>query len=182
MVVDLPAPLGPRNPVTRPRPDDEGDFVDGHGLAVALGEVPGLDHWSSFRRCFGVANSVCLGPEVGFGTEAAISAPSCGVLCGGQPSCQPGRNARKRNDLRGDHGRGELYADRPPTSCRETSQQRWIAQAECVIGRSHRGQVRPREGDPLRASRWKGLQAERSRSNNFVCPTSNFLKPRSKPR
>src|SRR5580692_12326579 len=31
-------------------PDGEAGVVDGHGLAVALGEVPRLDHHSSFPR------------------------------------------------------------------------------------------------------------------------------------
>jgi hypothetical protein len=49
-VVDLPATFGPRKPVTRPGPDGEAGVVDGHGLAVALGEVPRLDHHSPFPR------------------------------------------------------------------------------------------------------------------------------------
>jgi hypothetical protein len=38
MVVDLPAPLGPTKPVTRPGGDLEGHVVDGDPIAVVLGE------------------------------------------------------------------------------------------------------------------------------------------------
>ena len=43
MVVDFPAPLGPRNPVTYPGFDVEAEIVDGQILAVALREIAGLD-------------------------------------------------------------------------------------------------------------------------------------------
>ena len=38
MVVDLPAPLGPRKPVTRPGRAVKRDVVDGREAAVRLGE------------------------------------------------------------------------------------------------------------------------------------------------
>ena len=44
MVVDLPAPLGPRKPSTSPGPHVEADVLDGGDAAVALGETVGLDH------------------------------------------------------------------------------------------------------------------------------------------
>src|SRR5438874_13532872 len=44
MVVDLPAPFGPRNPVTAPGRDREAEGVHGGGVAVALGELVCLDH------------------------------------------------------------------------------------------------------------------------------------------
>ena len=47
IVVDLPAPLGPRNPVTRPGSDGHGEVVDGDAGAVVLGEAVDLDHPSS---------------------------------------------------------------------------------------------------------------------------------------
>ena len=43
MVVDLPAPLGPRKPVTRPGRDGEGQPVHGARGAVLLGEVVDVD-------------------------------------------------------------------------------------------------------------------------------------------
>ena len=55
IVVDLPAPLGPRKPVTRPGCDDEGDLVDRNRLSVTLRELLHLDHdlLPSFRRTVG---------------------------------------------------------------------------------------------------------------------------------
>ena len=44
IVVVLPAPLGPRKPVTRARLADEGDVVDGGEAAVLLGESVDFDH------------------------------------------------------------------------------------------------------------------------------------------
>src|SRR6185312_2247913 len=44
MVVDLPAPFGPRNPGDGPRRDREAEGVHGGGVAVALGELACLDH------------------------------------------------------------------------------------------------------------------------------------------
>ena len=48
MVVDLPAPLGPRNPVTRPGWTAKETSSTATVVAVALGEVLCLDHCSSF--------------------------------------------------------------------------------------------------------------------------------------
>ena len=44
MVVDLPAPLGPRKPSTSPGSTREGEVVDGQQAVVVLGEVLRLDH------------------------------------------------------------------------------------------------------------------------------------------
>ena len=44
IVVDLPAPLGPRKPVTIAGADGEGEIVDGGLVAVALGQFVGFDH------------------------------------------------------------------------------------------------------------------------------------------
>lgn len=44
MVVDLPAPLGPRKPVTTPRSDGEAEVVDGGDIAVALGGLVDFEH------------------------------------------------------------------------------------------------------------------------------------------
>ena len=57
MVVDLPAPLGPRKPVTRPGLGGEGDVVDGGEAAVPLGEGIDGDHGPEPRREQGPATS-----------------------------------------------------------------------------------------------------------------------------
>ena len=44
IVVDLPAPFGPRNPVTRPGLTVEADVVDGGLVAVPLGQSDRFDH------------------------------------------------------------------------------------------------------------------------------------------
>ena len=55
IVVDLPAPLGPRNPVTHARPDREGEVVDGERVVVPLGQIGGIDHVSSFSIAVAVS-------------------------------------------------------------------------------------------------------------------------------
>ncbi len=47
MVVVLPAPLGPRKPVTRAGLGGEGDIIDGREAAVGPGESVDFDHASS---------------------------------------------------------------------------------------------------------------------------------------
>ena len=44
IVVDLPAPLGPRKPRTSPGSTREGEVVDGEQAVVVLGQVLRLDH------------------------------------------------------------------------------------------------------------------------------------------
>ena len=48
MVVDLPAPLGPRKPTTCPR-HVEGHVADGGVVAVVLGQVADVDHTALTR-------------------------------------------------------------------------------------------------------------------------------------
>ena len=43
IVVDLPAPLGPRKPTTSPRRDGEGDVIDGGESAEAFGQPLDFD-------------------------------------------------------------------------------------------------------------------------------------------
>ena len=50
IVVDLPAPFGPRKPVTLPGCDVEGQVVDGAHGAVLLGQPAHLDHASRRER------------------------------------------------------------------------------------------------------------------------------------
>ena len=54
MVVDLPAPLGPRKPTTCPLRHVEGHVADGGVIAVILGQVADVDHSSLLRLqgCF----------------------------------------------------------------------------------------------------------------------------------
>ena len=56
MVVDFPAPLGPRKPVTRPGRGREADVVDGREGAVLLAEGLDLDHVTSLAAGDGVAH------------------------------------------------------------------------------------------------------------------------------
>ena len=49
-MVDLPAPFGPTNPVTRPGLDGERQPVDGGGLAVALVQFVDFDHGTAKVR------------------------------------------------------------------------------------------------------------------------------------
>ena len=44
IVVDLPAPFGPRNPVTCPGRTWKVEVVDGELVAVALAEMGDIDH------------------------------------------------------------------------------------------------------------------------------------------
>ena len=43
MVVDFPAPFGPRNPKKQPRRDGKAQTVDGGLPAINLAEIPDLD-------------------------------------------------------------------------------------------------------------------------------------------
>ena len=51
MVVDLPAPFGPRKAKTSPRRHREADVADGLDILVALGEVDGLHRRVVFAGC-----------------------------------------------------------------------------------------------------------------------------------
>jgi hypothetical protein len=53
MVVVLPAPLGPRNPVTQAWPDREAQAVDHQRGPISLGEAPDPDHLARAHRPFG---------------------------------------------------------------------------------------------------------------------------------
>ena len=74
IVVDLPAPLGPRNPVTMPGPDGERQAVDGDLVAVRLGEVLCDDHDDC--RSSGWRNGSAQAPWSCRWGRAALGSPS----------------------------------------------------------------------------------------------------------
>ena len=51
MVVDFPAPLGPRNPKISPRPNGEADAIDGHKIAEPFLQVLHRDDRRSGFLC-----------------------------------------------------------------------------------------------------------------------------------
>src|SRR4029453_19010653 len=88
MVVVLPAPLGPRNPVTLPRVDRDGQVVDRHPLAVALDEAVRLDHELSSRVEVRVR-----GPVRGRRPARSVRAAAAAGLADGR-AAPPPRTAR----------------------------------------------------------------------------------------
>ena len=66
IVVVLPAPFGPRKPVTLPGFNAEGQVVDGDFRAVSFREAPYLDH----------GKSILSGEPVNLGLPRPCQAPS----------------------------------------------------------------------------------------------------------
>jgi hypothetical protein len=64
MVVDLPAPFGPRKPVTRPGPTTKETSSTAVVLRYRLVRCCASIIVRPFLRCFGVANRMWRGPEV----------------------------------------------------------------------------------------------------------------------
>ena len=82
IVVDLPAPLGPRNPVTTPGSHGERQVVDGSLVRRTLGETRGLDHGHLFRSTGAVGASL-----VGHPTERRCAPAAPGTRPG--EGCPP---------------------------------------------------------------------------------------------
>ena len=87
IVVDLPAPLGPRKPVTRPGSTVKLEVVDGEHVAVPLGESDDLDHLHTAparRGCRDVIGQLPVGARTGSGITLIVPGVprSCGAWRG----------------------------------------------------------------------------------------------------